>query len=110
MMANMVRPGQFTLKSLFIATTLIALACATARYVGPGLTVWPAGMLDATPDGIIAVMIKRPWILFTVAAIGGVAVALSAGSPEDVSRWLGEAILIGALVNASKQGRCRNCR
>ena len=110
MMANMVRPGQFTLKSLFIATTLIALACATARYVGPGLTVWPAGMLDATPDGIIAVMIKRPWILFTVAAIGGVAVALSAGSPEDVSRWLGEAILIGALVIASKRGRCRNCR
>jgi hypothetical protein len=32
-MARMVRSGQFTLKSLFIATVFFAAACAAARHV-----------------------------------------------------------------------------
>jgi hypothetical protein len=33
-MALMVRPGQFSLRALFIATTFVALACLAARFVG----------------------------------------------------------------------------
>jgi hypothetical protein len=35
-MANMLRPGQFSLKSLFIATTFIALECALVGYAANG--------------------------------------------------------------------------
>jgi len=32
-MAPMLRPSQFTLKSVFVATTFIAFACVAARYI-----------------------------------------------------------------------------
>jgi hypothetical protein len=55
-------------------------------------------------------MIKHRTFWFAAAAIVGLVIVLVVGSPGDVGRVLGMAIIIGAIVIAAKRGRCRNCR
>jgi hypothetical protein len=62
-------PGQFTHRSLFVATALVALACASAfcpRYPAERAFSWPA--VSVLLGGAVGVLYSRPqeWMLYGV--------------------------------------------
>ena len=80
-MANRLRPGQFTLGSLFIATAIVALACVAARYV-----VTP----NVEPESR-----WLAWLTLPVLLAGAVGVLR-----RRLGSWLGYGVAIAIAVNA----------
>ncbi len=93
-MAVMLRPGQFTSKSLFIATALIAAVCALCRYgdsddrpIGFFAATLLVPMLVAGAAGVLIGRLKA-WICVGIIAAACALVRLFAATYDPMSRLL----------------------